>query len=186
MEEGIPNAAFLQADAQIHPFEGPFDRVISRTGAMFFGAPVDAFGNLARATRSGGGLTLLVWQDLLRNEWVREFFTALAAGRELPQPPPDAPGPFSMADPERTRDVLTRAGWSTPDVTPLESTMYFGASADDAYDFILGLLAWMLEGLDGDGRRRAQEALHATCERHETAEGVLYDAAAWLITAVRR
>ena len=36
-EEGIANVEFLQADAQVHPFDrGAFDVVVSRTGAMFF------------------------------------------------------------------------------------------------------------------------------------------------------
>ena len=52
--EGLPNARFEQADAQIHPFgQGPFDVAISRTGAMFFGHPPAAFANMARALRSG-------------------------------------------------------------------------------------------------------------------------------------
>jgi hypothetical protein len=34
----------------------------------------------------GGRLVLLTWQALPRNEWIREFVTALAAGRDLPTP----------------------------------------------------------------------------------------------------
>src|SRR5579885_2186445 len=71
----VLNIGCEQADAQIHPFEaGAFDVAISRTGAMFFGDPVAAFRNIAGALRPGGRLTLLAWQDLPRNEWVRELF----------------------------------------------------------------------------------------------------------------
>jgi SAM-dependent methyltransferase len=52
--EGLSNARFEQADAQIHPFgQGPFDVAISRTGAMFFGNPPAAFANVARALPAG-------------------------------------------------------------------------------------------------------------------------------------
>ena len=38
--EGLTNASFLQADAQVHAFEpSAFDVTISRTGAMFFAEP---------------------------------------------------------------------------------------------------------------------------------------------------
>jgi ubiquinone/menaquinone biosynthesis C-methylase UbiE len=61
--EGLLNARFEQADAQVHPFpEAGFDAVVSRTGAMFFGDPQLAFANLRRALRPGGRLTLITWQ----------------------------------------------------------------------------------------------------------------------------
>src|SRR5215470_2686546 len=61
--QGIANARFEQADAQIHPFPGHwFDAAISRTGTMFFADPAAAFANIARALRPGGGLAMLVWQ----------------------------------------------------------------------------------------------------------------------------
>jgi ubiquinone/menaquinone biosynthesis C-methylase UbiE len=51
-EEGLTNASFAQADAQIHPFEpGGYDVAISRTAAMFFGDHVAAFTNIGRALR---------------------------------------------------------------------------------------------------------------------------------------
>jgi SAM-dependent methyltransferase len=182
--EGLTNARFEQADAQIQPFAAEaFDLAISRTGAMFFGDPVAAFGNIARALRPRGRLVLLTWQALPRNEWIREFATALAAGRELPQPPADAPGPFSLAEPDRVRRTLTRAGFADVQFDGLSAPMYFGTDADDAYQFLLGLLGWMLEGLDEAGRARALRTLRATLAAHDIGRGVSYDSAAWLITA---
>jgi ubiquinone/menaquinone biosynthesis C-methylase UbiE len=54
-DERVRNAAFEQADAQVHPFDAAsFDVAISRTGAMFFGDPVAAFTNIHRSLRAGG------------------------------------------------------------------------------------------------------------------------------------
>src|SRR5262245_25378383 len=109
--EGVTNASFLQADAQVHPFDpGVFDLAISRTGAMFFGDRLAAFTNIGRALGRGGRLVLVAWQGLAANEWMRAIGGALAAGRERPAPPPDAPGPFALSDPERVRAVLLSAG----------------------------------------------------------------------------
>lgn len=186
-DEGLVNATFEQADAQIHPF-GPsaFDVVISRTGAMFFGDPGAAFANLGQALRPGGRLALVTWQGLAGNEWIREFLGALAAGRDLPAPPPDAPGPFALSDPDRIRAILTGAGYTDVEVDGTAAGMWFGTDADDADRFLLGLMGWLLEGLDEPGRARAVDALHASTTAHETGEGVVYESAAWTIRARRR
>jgi SAM-dependent methyltransferase len=184
--EGLTNARFEQVDAQIHPFaESSIDVVISRTGAMFFGDLVAAFRNLGRALRPEGRMALLVWQEPPRNEWILDISTALAAGRSRPPPPPEAPGPFAMSDPDRVRSVLHRAGFAAPRFENLHEPMYFGSDPDDAHKFILGLAGWMMDGLDDDGRARALDALRTTLDAHDTDEGVMYDSAAWLITAER-
>ena len=185
-EEGATNARFEQLDAQVYPFAADsFDAAISRTGAQFFGDLVAAFTNIRRAVRSGGRLALLTWQPPPGNEWLREFSGAMAAGRVLPAPPADAPGPFSLADPDRVRAVLTAAGFADVELEAVHEPMWFGRDADGAHRLISGLLGWMLEGLDQAGRRRALDALHVTMAAHETPAGVLYDSAAWLIGARR-
>src|SRR4051794_325786 len=130
-EEGLSNARFVQADAQIHPFEtGAFDLAISRSGGMFFADLVAAYANVARALRPGGRLVLLAWQAFQRNEWIREISTALADGRERPGPPPGAPGPFSLAVPDQVRSILATAGFTDVEVAPAEGPMWFGDDAD--------------------------------------------------------
>ena len=185
-EEGVTNVTFAQADAQIHPFEpGAYDVAISRTAAMFFGDHAAAFSNIGRALRPGGRLVLVTWQPLAGNEWIREISGALAAGRDLPAPPPDAPGPFALSDPDRVRALLTSAGFADVELDGTTAGMWFGNDADDAHRFVLGLMGWMLEGLDDAGRARAIDALHATMAAHETPDGVLFESAAWTIQATR-
>jgi SAM-dependent methyltransferase len=184
--EGVTNAEFLQADAQIHAFDrAAFDVAISRTGAMFFGDPRPAFANIGAAIVSGGGLVLVAWQQLAANEWIREIAGAFAAGRDRPAPPPDAPGPFSLSDPERVRSILSSAGFTGIELEAAEAGMWFGADADDAHRFIVGLVGWMLDGLDEPGRRRALDDLRTTVADHASAEGVLFGSAAWIIRAAR-
>ena len=184
-EEGVTNVTFAQVDAQIHPFDpGTYDVAISRTAAMFFGDHAAAFANIGRALRSGGRLVLVTWQPLAGNEWIRAFSVALAAGREVPTPPPDA-GPLSLSEPDRVQAVLTGAGFTDVVLEGTRAGMWFGNDADDAHRFVLGLMGWMLEGLDEAGRGRAVAALHAAMAAHETPDGVLFDSAAWIIEATR-
>lgn len=184
-EEGVTNATFAQGDAQIHPFDpGRYDIAISRTAAMFFGDHVAAFANIGRALRPGGRLVLVTWQPLAGNEWIREISGALAGGRDLPAPPPDA-GPFALSDPDRVRALLARAGLLDVEVEGASARMWFGRDAADAHRFVLGLMDWMLEGLDDGGLARATDALHATMAAHDTPDGVLFDSAVWIIEATR-
>jgi SAM-dependent methyltransferase len=185
--EGVANVEFVQADAQIHPFDSDaFDLAISRTGAMFFGDHVAAFTNIGRALVPHGRLALLTWQGLAGNEWIRAIGGALAAGRERPSPPPDAPGPFSLSDPDRVRAILGAAGFAEVDLEPVEAGMWLGNDSSDAHRFVLGLMGWMLDGLDDSGRAQAIADLEATMAAHETGDGVVFGSAAWLITATRR
>jgi SAM-dependent methyltransferase len=187
-EEGIDNVEFLQADAQVHRFgDGRYDVAISRTGTMFFGDPVAAFANIMRALRPEGRVVLLVWQALERNHWIRDFSAALSGGRDMPTPPPDAPGPFSLSDPDRVRSLLSTAGLVDVELEGVSEPMYFGDDADDAERFVrgLGFTGFMLRDLDDEGRASALAALRASIEAHETPDGVLYASAAWIVTARR-
>jgi SAM-dependent methyltransferase len=187
IDEGLANVRFEQADAQIHPFEpDAFDVAIGRTAVSFFGDRVAGLTNIGRALRPGGRLVQLTWQPFPLQEWIREFSTALAAGRDLPAPPPDAPGPFTLADPEVIESVLDAAGCTDVTIDDHRAPMWFGTDADDAFEVVSGLLSWMTEGLDSDARSAAQEALRASIAAHATADGVLYDSAAWIVSATRR
>ncbi len=182
--EGMANVVFEQVDAQIHSFgDRAFDVVISRTGVMFFGDPVAAFANLARATSPGGRLVLLTWQPLDRNRWLADVVAAMSAGRQLQSPPSDAPGPFSLSDPVIVRETLQAAGFVDVKCGGLAGSMDYGPNADQAYDFVIGLAGWMLHGLDAAGAARAKSELRAAIAAHEQPDGVLFDSAVWLITA---
>ena len=182
--EGVGNVEFRQADAQIHSFERtPFDAVISRMGSMFFGDPIMAFTNLHRALRPGGRLTLLTWPSVTDNEWLSEFRAAMAVGRDLPTPPPDAPSPFALCHPDRVRAILSAAGFADISFEALHQPMSFGPDPGDAFDFISNLTSWMLEGLDEMRRGAALAALRASIEEHSDEQGVTYRSATWIIGA---
>jgi SAM-dependent methyltransferase len=189
--EDVGNARFEVADAQIHDFgEGVFDIVLSRFGVMFFDDPQAAFANLHRALRGGGRLAFLCWQDQARNPYFTEPFTALVEAvpsAELPGPATDGPGPFSLADPERLTDLLTGSGFTGIDMRPITEHVRVGDDVADAIAFLrshpaaVGLFA----ELDEETAAEAESALRSAVTPRLTPDGVLYDAAAWLVTAAR-
>jgi SAM-dependent methyltransferase len=188
VEEGIGNTSFAAGDAQIYPFEQEaFDVVISRLGVMFFADAPGAFTNIARAVQPGGRLAMLVWQPMANNEWMTELRRIVAAGRDLPTPPPNAPGPFAFADRDYTNAVLTSAGFTNVVSTAISEPECFGRTPEAAFAFVkdMGFVRFMLGSLDADVRTRTLDALRASMVEHAGPEGVFYDSAAWLVTAQR-
>ncbi|RJK94779.1 class I SAM-dependent methyltransferase [Vallicoccus soli] len=183
--EGVTGARFVRADAQVHPFAPEaHDLVVSRTGAMFFADPVAAFAGLARTTRPGGRLVLLVWRAAAENAWITQVAGALS-GVAAPPTAGTAPGPFSLADPRHVEAVLTAAGWSGVALEPRDAPLWFGEDAEDALRFLLGLFGWQLDGRPAADREAAVDRLRASLVRHEGPRGVRYASAAWLCTARR-
>ena len=177
---------FAQADAQVHDFgTAAYDLIVSRTGTMFFGDAAAAFANLATATRPGGRLAILVWRGLAENQWLREIFGALRVGRDLPMPPPGAPGPFAQSDPATVEPLLAAAGWSNVAFEPLDQPIWLGADADQGTRWQLGQSGWLLLDTNQAQRTAAAANLHALFAAHQTPDGVELGSAAWLITARR-
>jgi SAM-dependent methyltransferase len=185
-DEGLTTIRFEQADAQVYPFPaGATDVAMSRFGAMFFADPVAAFTNIGTALRPGGRLAILVWQPLAANEWMTAMREALAVGRDLPVLAPGTPGPFGLADTDFASSVLKSAGFADIDFAPLEEPFNLGPDAETAYRFASGMgpVRLLVADLDDTAKARALENLRAAIAAHETADGVVFASAAWVITA---
>jgi SAM-dependent methyltransferase len=186
--EGLANVRFVRGDAQVHPFaDSGHDVAISRFGTMFFADPVAAFANLARALRPGGRLAMVGWRSVADNEWLRAVLSALADGRDLPTPPSGRPGPFGLADADRSRADLAAAGFADVEVIPFDAPFWLGEDGDEAFRAFrsTAVCRGLTAGLDDAGRARALAALEATLHAHETARGVEFGSASWLYLARR-
>ena len=131
---------------------------------------------------------MLVWREVGRNEWVTALRAALAMGRQLPEPPPGAPGPFQLANAHYVRRILADAGFVAVELEAVDEPVYLGANVDDAFAFVrtMGMVLGLTHDLDEHTRRQALERLHDALAAYETDEGVLLGASAWLVTARRR
>jgi len=181
---------FVHADAQVHPFSGGFDALVSRFGVMFFADPVAAFANLGRALAPGGRLAFACWQDQSANEWVAVPALAMVPVVGPPDmPPPGAPGPFAFSDADRVAAILGEAGFGDVAIEPIDPPLLLGGHLG-----LDGAVAWLSEGgmgkrflgdADSATRERALGAARAALEPHVTPDGVRLGSAAWLVRAVR-
>ena len=117
--KGCERVRFVQADAQVFPFEpASFDAAFSRFGVMFFADPTAAFINIRRSLRPNGRLAFVCWRALEENPL--DILPLRAASAHLPPQPahdPDAPGPFAFANPDLVRGILERAGFGEIEIT---------------------------------------------------------------------
>jgi SAM-dependent methyltransferase len=174
--------SYLLADAATYDFgEASFDVCISRFGVMFFDDPVGAFANLRRALRPGGRLVAMVWQPRAENEWAQAIPTAIARGASAGRDE----SPFSLGDPEVARGILTAAGFGKVTFTEVRERLYYGPDVGTAYENVLELrepLALLAKLAPADAER-ARADLRAMLTAHDSGDGVLFDSAAWIVTA---
>jgi SAM-dependent methyltransferase len=186
--EGLHNVRYEQADAETHPFPAErFDVAISRFGTMFFGDPVAAFTNIARALRREGRLVMMVWQGHHRNEWSVSIQQALAGGSDVPAATPGAPDPFSLADPATTERILDRAGFVEATFAEVHKPVYYGPDVAAALEWVSGFscVRDVLQRLDPVSTARARERLLQTFAAHTGGDGVWFDSRAWIVKARR-
>ncbi|AUH43385.1 class I SAM-dependent methyltransferase [Streptomyces sp. CMB-StM0423] len=186
-EEGVGNVRFEQADAQVHDFDGgAYDVAISRHGVMFFADPLAAFANVRRALRPAGRLAFVCWRAPEESEYsavpraaLRPYVTVPASSRV------NEPGPNSLADPDRVREVLGGAGFVDVRLEAENEPMDLGAGVEEAVDFVLNRphVQGAMADLDGTTKAKATESVREALTPYLTPEGVLLRAPAWLVTA---
>lgn len=185
--EGPDNVTFEQADAQVHPFPSRgFDLLVSRFGVMFFDDPVAAFANIRTALDHRGRLAFVCWQPLLVNDWMLVPGGAMAAHLGMPDVGgPGAPGPFSLAEPDRVRSVLTDAGFADVTLDGEAHDMWLGTDVDDAFGYMRNqsMARTMIEGKPPELVDRALADLRSVLTDVAGPDGVVLSGRAWLVTA---
>ena len=184
--ESITNVTFVQGDAQVHPFEAVRPTSLSATTAHVLRRP-DRRLRQHRRGPAGGWSARAARVARAPGQRVAHHHPrrALRSARELGTPPPDAPTPFSLADPDRVQARLTAAGFSEIRLEPVDEPMEMGADADESFAFFKdsGIVRGLLDGVDDVGRAEGLDNLHTAFKEAETPEGVLLGSACWLITA---
>ena len=186
-ERGLGNAAFVKGDAQVHDFgDRKFDGLVSRFGVMFFDDPVAAFVNLRGAMAGGARLAFTCWQEVLRNDWLMVPAMTLMQYVPMPEmPAPGAPGPFALADADRTRSLLEQAGWSSVNLEEVETRQWLGTDPPAVVDFLAHteMAKTFLANEDEDTVAKAWKAVEAALGEHTAEDGVHLTGRAWLVTA---
>ena len=195
----VPRARVLLGDAQSLDLAAAaglsgYDVITSRFGVMFFADPVAAFANLRRAAGDARGfLAFACWGPREENPMFTLGQRALVRHLEPRAQEPNAPGPTSLADPDRIRGVLLDSGWSSLHVERIGFGCDYGIGGSDGVEERLGTVLGTTTG------RRAAEHLRPRLGesgwadlldevRSEIRDGLVdgtvrHPATAWLVTA---
>jgi SAM-dependent methyltransferase len=182
---GNERIRFVQADAQVFPFEpASFDATFSRFGVMFFADPTAAFINIRRSLRPNGRLAFVCWRALEENQL--DILPLRAASAHLPPQPahdPNAPGPFAFADPDRVRGILAGAGFEEIEITARDEKVGSGdIETTLAVCSRVGALGKILRE-NPKLRATTLPAVRSALAAYHSPEGVRLNAATWVVTA---
>jgi SAM-dependent methyltransferase len=187
-DENPSNLNFLRFDAEVTEFPGDHvDLVFSRFGVMFFKDPKTAFSNLRSTLRPAGRIVFVCWQVpklnpsmALPNRAALQFFG-------LSAPAHDAPGPFSLADPNRIQMILADAGFSSIEIEGVSKILRLavGMSIDQWVHerLLMGLAGELYRDSSAAIQSQARRLLASTVEPYEVDDGLEMSGAAWVVSA---
>jgi SAM-dependent methyltransferase len=168
-ELGVKNVTYEVMDAERLPLDADsVDGVLCRFAYMLMTDQATALAETRRVLRPGGRLALACWGDPERNPFFGLIGLSLGQrGHIPPLEPPPAPGPFSMASPERTTALLEGAGFT--DVRTEEVPVRF--VVPDAAEYLsliadtAGPLALALQALPESERAAVRSELEGAFPR---------------------
>jgi SAM-dependent methyltransferase len=180
-----PQTEFILGDAQTYAFpQKTFDAAFSRFGVMFFADPVAAFANIRKALKPGGRLAFVCWRDPKDVDLLSLPFRVVKdLLPQQPPPVPDAPGPFGLANAERTKVLLQDAGYSDIQIAPHDAK---SGSGNVEVSLALALRVGQLGRIVRENpelRDIVTAPVRAALAAHDTKDGVMLSAATWIVTA---
>ncbi|WP_343081098.1 class I SAM-dependent methyltransferase [Ostreiculturibacter nitratireducens] len=169
-----------QAPAEALPFmDGSFDAVLSQFALMFLADRAGALREMARVTRPGGRIALLVWESLDRSPGYDRLVPLLreVVGDEAAEA---LSAPFVLGEPDDIAAELDKAGLAVAERRMLTGTARH-ASLDDWLDTEIG--GWTLADMvSADQLRRLKDAARSRLARHIGPDGrVAFPAPAHLV-----
>lgn len=121
--ERVPSGNFHQGDLETLPFEdATYDVVTGFNSFQYAGNPAVALTEARRVTKPNGLVCVMTWG----NPEGMDAAKLIAVLKDLlPPSPPNAPGPFALADEDRLRQFGTDAGLNPVDVFDVDSPWAF-------------------------------------------------------------
>lgn len=189
---GLTNISYVRGDAEIVLPTSQFDFVFARFGTMFFANPVAGLRNMRKALRPGGRMVHIVWRKREDNPWLSMAKDIVL--HFLPPPGEAAqtcgPGPFSMADEDTVRAMMTVAGYADIKFQRVDAPVLIGKDVKDAIAFQLAIgpagEVFREAGALAEERRPQIEAALAQAISRQTLadDGIVMNSSSWVISAI--
>lgn len=120
-EQGIDNVEFRLLELEwIDLDTASADALLCRWGLMFLPDPAVAVQEMRRVLRPGGRAAMATWAEPDHNPWAAIPTRALIELGHVEPPDPQAPGMFSLPEPDRLRDLLLVAGFTEVEVDTVD------------------------------------------------------------------
>jgi len=173
-ELGLHNIDFREMDAEALDLpEHSFEIVLCRFGLMYLPDPQAALVRMHQLLVPGGRLVAAVWGSPQKVPFARWPLEVAMRVLQVSAPPPQMPGPFSLADPHRLEHLLTQAGFSEVRIEPMMQTLEW-ASVDEYIRYqqaILTGLNTMLAKFPAEQQAAVWQAIAEVAGQSTTPDG---------------
>ena len=131
LHEGLNNVEFNEGDAAtiVLPTSS-FDAALCRWGLMFIPNISDTLDNIRKSLVSGGKLAAAVWTEPSKVPQLNIAMSIVREYLQLPLPPRQDPGPFSLADMNKFKNLLLQAEFSNVKSEKIQVTFEFDSAED--------------------------------------------------------
>jgi enediyne biosynthesis protein CalE5 len=155
---------FREGDAETTDLPSlTFDAALCRFGLMFLPDVKAGLSNIYKSLIDGGRFAAAVWASTDKVPFISLPFNILLKETNSPPPPPNAPGPFSLADEKLLKDYFTGAGFK--DVTMERHDMFFNFNSPEEFtNFVCETASPVQVMLSNQSEERKKEILKAVGE----------------------
>ena len=172
--EGLTNLETLEADSEkLDLPPNGFDAAISRVGLIYFPDQQTALANIMSALKPGGRFAAIVYSTPEKNGFFSNPVSIIREKAKLPPPLPGQPGPFSLGEPGKLAELLSRAGFRNIQEKVISAPVVLPTAADclrfERESF--GAMHQMLSGLSADEQQAAWADIGEALSDFETEKG---------------
>ncbi|MGV3710181.1 MAG: class I SAM-dependent methyltransferase [Gemmatimonas sp.] len=183
----VTHAHLVCSDGEHLPFApASFDVAISRFGTMFFDDPTAAFREIYRSLRPAGCLVMMVWQTTAKNEWAVEIDAALNGATTAKTTEGKGASAFSLGDTMAVKHLLHSTGFVDVTFEDVREPVNYGATVESALAFVrkFATVSEAISTMSPADQALALEQLRQLMNDHLTDDGVLFQSASWIVTAL--
>jgi enediyne biosynthesis protein CalE5 len=155
---------FREGDAEtVDLSPSTFDAALCRFGLMFLPSVKDGLSNIHKSLVNDGRFAAAVWAPPDKVPFISLPFNILLKETNIPPPPPNAPGPFSLADEKLLKEYFNNSGFK--DVTTERQDMIFNfKSAEEFTNFVCETASPVQVILSNQSEERREKLLQAITE----------------------